>query len=70
MDKKVTLHKKKTGQDSLDKITKDRMLWLRLPPAINSRFIKHCERLSCHAGTLARMAIIRFMEEEERRLNS
>ncbi len=43
----------------------DRMLWVRLPDALNQRFRRQCERLSCGDGTLARMAVVRFIEEEE-----
>ena len=44
---------------------KDRMLWVRLPDALNKRFQKQCERLSVGDGTLARMAIVKLVEEEE-----
>jgi hypothetical protein len=44
---------------------KDRMVWVRLPDALNQRFIRQCKRLSVGDGTLARMAIVKFVEEEE-----
>ena len=58
-------NKEPTKTPTIPEKVKDRMLWVRLPDALNQRFIRQCQRLSCGDGTLARMAIIRFVEEEE-----
>lgn len=63
--KKVILHKKKT-EEEVPKM-KNRKFFVTLTPAISARFNKQLERLSCGPGILARMAIIRFIEEEERK---
>jgi hypothetical protein len=44
---------------------KDHMLFIRLPKPISDRFRHQSERLSCTMGVLGRMAIIKFLEEEE-----
>ena len=52
-------------EEEIEITEKDKFMWLRLPDALNVRFIKQCKRLHCGASTLARMAVVRFIEEEE-----
>jgi len=44
---------------------KDLILYLRLPEAIAYRLNRQALRLSCPKSSLARMAIIKLIEEEE-----
>jgi len=44
---------------------KEKMLGIRLPPAIRERFEKQVERLQCSRNMLVRMAVIQFLEELE-----
>jgi hypothetical protein len=41
------------------------MIWVRLPFPLLERFNRQCDRLSCGNSTLARMAVVKFVEEEE-----
>jgi hypothetical protein len=66
MIKKKPEQKEKDIEEGVSK-PKDRMLWLRIPDALNKRFVHQCVRLSCGDGTVARMAIVKFIEEEEAR---
>lgn len=43
----------------------ERMIFVRLPPALRARFARQEKRFSCSANMLARMGIIRFLEEAE-----
>lgn len=52
-------------EESIARYEKDRFMWIRLPDAINVRFVAQCKRLTCGATTMARMAIVKFIEEEE-----
>lgn len=68
--KKVFLHKKAekpdvVGDDS-EKVSRGRFI-VTLPPALNKRFNIQCKRLTCGVSTVARMAIVKFIEEEESR---
>ncbi len=45
--------------------TKDKMIFIRIPTPIAERLEHQRLRLSCPMNTLARMAIIRFLEMEE-----
>ena len=44
---------------------KDKLIWMRLPNALNERFDHQCKRLICGNSTLTRMAVVRLVEEEE-----
>lgn len=71
MNKEKILKKINTENKILDDETaddaKDKMLWVRLPDALNERFVYQSKRLFLSGGTLARLAIVRFIEEEETR---
>jgi hypothetical protein len=45
--------------------TKDKMIFIRIPTPVAERLEHQRLRLSCPMNTLARMAIIRFLEIEE-----
>jgi hypothetical protein len=67
--KKVFLHKKAEKPDmeeDSEKLSKGRFI-VTLPPALNKRFNIQCKRLTCGVSTVARMAIVKFIEDEESR---
>jgi hypothetical protein len=43
----------------------ERMIFVRLPPALRERFAHQEKRFSCSANMLARMGIIQFLERAE-----
>lgn len=43
----------------------ERMIFVRLPPALRERFSHQEKRFACSANMLARMAIIEFLEKAE-----
>ena len=45
--------------------TKHKIMFVRMPTPIAERFEHQKNRLSCSMNTLARMAIVKFLEEEE-----
>jgi hypothetical protein len=47
------------------KVKKFHTLLIRLPLPLLERVIRQQNRLGCSAGTLAKMALIMFVEEEE-----
>ena len=57
--------KKKSGVAKKAASLGERMIHVRLPPALRDRFKHQEERFSCSANMLARMGIIRFLEESE-----
>jgi hypothetical protein len=54
-------------EEDLSLPKKDKFMWIRLPYSLNIRFIRQCKRLHCGASVLARMAVVKFVEEEEAR---
>jgi hypothetical protein len=44
---------------------KNHLMYVRLPSAIQERLVVQASRLCCSASQLTRMAIIKFLEEEE-----
>ena len=58
---------KKFLEDEITDDAKDKMLWVRLPDTLNERFVYQSKRLFLSGGTLARLAIVKFIEEEETR---
>lgn len=64
--KKIKTENKILDDETADD-AKDKMLWVRLPDALNERFVYQSKRLFLSGGTLARLAIVRFIEEEETR---
>lgn len=54
-------------EDEIGDDAKDKMLWVRLPDSLNERFVYQSKRLYLSGGTLARLAIVKFIEEEETR---
>lgn len=65
MSKKTILHKKNKKQG--EEKPKSRKFFVTLSPALSVRFDKQLERLGCGPGILTRMAIVRYIEEEEKR---
>jgi len=57
--------KKKLGVAKKAASLGERMIFVRLPPALRDRFKHQEERFSCSANMLARMGIIKFLEEAE-----
>lgn len=45
--------------------SKHKVIFIRIPTPIAERFEHQRLRLSCSMNTLARMAIVKFLEEEE-----
>lgn len=45
--------------------SKHKIMFVRMPTPIAERFEHQRLRLSCSMNTLARMAIVKFLEEEE-----
>ena len=58
--------KKKLGVVKKAASLGERMIFVRLPPALRDRFKHQEERFSCSANMLARMSIIEFLEKAER----
>jgi hypothetical protein len=46
-------------------VKKDHNILIRLPKPLSDRVIHQAERLCCSMNALARMAFIKFLEEEE-----
>jgi len=64
--KKIEKKEPELVEDEPIKINpKDKMIWVRLPFPLLERFNRQCDRLSCGNSTLARMAVVKFVEEEE-----
>ena len=58
--------KKKLGVAKKAASLGERMIFVRLPPALRDRFKHQEERFSCSANMLTRMSIIEFLEKAER----
>ena len=46
-------------------VTKNKVMFVRVPPAIAERLRHQRDRLSCSMGTMVRMSIVKFLEEQE-----
>jgi hypothetical protein len=65
------MKRKQTVVEKPDKIEKEHhVVYIRLPHAVLDRLNHQSRRLSCSMSTLARMSIIKFLEEEEIREQS